>query len=40
MDPRKARKNLRKHKVPFAEATTIFGDLLAVTALDPDPLVE
>ena len=35
-DPKKASKNLRKHKVPFAEATTIFGDPLAVTAPDPD----
>jgi uncharacterized protein len=35
-DPKKARKNLRKHIVPFSEAATIFGDPLAVTAPDPD----
>lgn len=35
-DPKKAKKNLRKHTVSFAEAATIFGDPLAVTALDPD----
>ena len=35
-DPKKARKNLRKHKVPFPEAATIFGDPLAVTVPDPD----
>ena len=35
-DPQKAKKNLRKHGAPFAEAATIFGDPLAVTAPDPD----
>jgi uncharacterized DUF497 family protein len=35
-DQKKARRNLRKHKVPFAEAATIFGDPLAVTTRDPD----
>jgi len=35
-DPKKARKNLRKHKVPFPEVATIFGDPLAVTVPDPD----
>ena len=35
-DPEKAKKNLIKHGVPFAEAATIFGDPLAVTIPDPD----
>ena len=32
----KARSNLTKHGVSFDEATTVFGDLLAVTYLDPE----
>jgi uncharacterized DUF497 family protein len=35
-DPRKAAKNLRKHKVSFAEAATVFSDSLSATASDPD----
>ena len=35
-DPKKAAKNLRKHRVSFNEAATVFGDLLGITALDPD----
>ncbi|HLO16560.1 MAG TPA: BrnT family toxin [Anaerolineales bacterium] len=35
-DPRKAKTNLRKHGVSFAEAATIFGDELAMTVPDPD----
>jgi uncharacterized protein len=35
-DPRKARRNVRKHGVSFHEAATIFGDPLAVTFQDPD----
>jgi uncharacterized protein len=35
-DPRKARKNLRKHGVSFTEAGTVFGDDLASTVPDPD----
>jgi len=35
-DPRKAAGNLRKHKVSFAEAATVFGDPLGVTVHDPD----
>jgi hypothetical protein len=35
-DPRKAEENLRKHKVSFTEAATVFGDRLAVTDYDPD----
>jgi uncharacterized DUF497 family protein len=35
-DPRKAAQNLRKHKVSFSEATTVFGDDLSTTVYDPD----
>jgi uncharacterized DUF497 family protein len=35
-DPAKARQNRRKHRISFPEATTIFGDPLAVTYPDPD----
>jgi uncharacterized DUF497 family protein len=35
-DPTKAAKNLRAHRVPFDEATSVFGDRLAVTFADPD----
>ena len=35
-DPRKAEKNLRKHKVRFTEAATVFGDPLSMTTFDPD----
>ena len=33
-DERKARANLRKHKVDFADAATVFEDLRAVTVTD------
>lgn len=33
-DPRKATRNLRKHRVSFEEATTVFRDPLSVTAPD------
>ena len=39
-DPKKDAKNLRKHKVPFSEAATVFGDPLAVTMRDPDDSLE
>jgi uncharacterized DUF497 family protein len=39
-DPQKAAKNLRKHKVSFTEAATVFDDLLSVTAHDPDHSTE
>jgi len=32
----KARSNARKHRVPFMEATTVFGDPLAILTPDPD----
>ena len=35
-DDRKAATNLRKHRVPFSEAATVFGDPLAYTFSDPD----
>jgi len=35
-DPRKAELNLRKHGVGFPEASTVFGDPLAILLADPD----
>jgi uncharacterized DUF497 family protein len=35
-DEDKAARNLRKHKVAFTEAATVFGDPLSVTFPDPD----
>jgi hypothetical protein len=35
-DPKKAKRNLREHGVPFEEAATIFLDPLAMTYPDPD----
>lgn len=35
-DPAKARRNLRKHGVTFAEASSVFGDPLAAIISDPD----
>ena len=35
-DPEKAAHNLRKHKVSFTEAATVFGDFLSATVADPD----
>jgi hypothetical protein len=32
----KAESNFRKHGVPFDEATTVFGDPLALLMADPD----
>jgi uncharacterized DUF497 family protein len=39
-DPLKARLNLRKHRVSFAEAATVFGDTLSITIYDPDHSVD
>ncbi|MBI3894683.1 MAG: BrnT family toxin [Acidobacteria bacterium] len=39
-NPRKAAENLRKHKVSFQEAATVFGDLLSATVSAPDHSVE
>jgi uncharacterized DUF497 family protein len=33
---RKARQNLRKHRVDFTEASTVFADTLSITVPDPD----
>ena len=35
-DNRKAAKNLKKHRVSFREAASVFGDPLAITFEDPD----
>lgn len=35
-DPKKAAGNFRKHDVSFEEATTVFGDPLALLMDDPD----
>ncbi len=35
-DPKKARSNLRKHKVSFEEAATALSDSIAATGADPD----
>jgi len=35
-DPKKAKSNLRKHKVSFEEAATAMGDPMAATGADPD----
>ncbi len=35
-DPKKAKANLRKHKVTFEEAASVFLDPLAITFPDPD----
>lgn len=34
-DGAKARRNLKKHRVSFEEASTVFGDPLSVTIDDP-----
>ena len=34
-DPRKARRNLAKHRVSFEEASTVFGDPLTIDIDDP-----
>jgi uncharacterized protein len=40
-DPKKEILNQRKHKAPFHEAVTVFGDPLSVTVMDPDhPTIE
>lgn len=35
-DPKKASSNLREHRVAFEEASSVFGDPLAITFDDPD----
>jgi uncharacterized DUF497 family protein len=36
-DDNKAKANLKKHKVDFADAVTVFNDELAMTVEDVDP---
>jgi uncharacterized DUF497 family protein len=36
VDPAKATQNLKKHKVSFEEAASVFGDPMAYTFTDPD----
>jgi uncharacterized protein len=38
--PAKAAKNLSKHHVSFQEASTVFGDRLALTYVDPDHSID
>ncbi len=35
-DPAKAKRNLRKHRISFEEASSVFYDPLAATGADPD----
>jgi uncharacterized DUF497 family protein len=35
-NPKKAAANARKHRVKFDEAMTVFADVRAITAYDPD----
>lgn len=35
-DPAKAAHNLKKHKVSFEEAASVFGDSMSYTFADPD----
>ncbi len=35
-DSRKAQENLRKHRIEFSEASTVFADSLSITIPDPD----
>ncbi len=35
-NPNKAKVNIRKHKISFEEAATVFRDLAALTVFDPD----
>ncbi len=39
-DEKKAKENLRKHKVSFEEAETVFDDPLSITVVDPDHSTE
>lgn len=39
-DPDKAKTNLRKHRVSFDEAATVFGDVMSSTFPDPDHSIE
>ena len=40
IDPAKAALNLKKHRVSFEEAASVFGDPLAFTFADPDHSID
>lgn len=39
-DENKARINLRKHRVSFGEAASVFNDPFSITIVDPDHSIE
>ena len=39
-DNKKSAKNLKKYKVSFREAATVFGDPMAITFNDPDHSID
>ncbi|NJO17835.1 MAG: BrnT family toxin [Thioploca sp.] len=39
-NPQKAEINHNKHGISFDEATTVFGDTLSITYLDPDHSIQ
>jgi len=39
-DTEKEEENLRKHKISFGEAATVFGDALTITIRDPDHSID
>lgn len=39
-DARKATDNLRKHRISFDEASSVFGDPLSLTIPDPDSSID
>jgi len=39
-DPKKDLLNQRDHDITFQEATTVFGDALAITVSDPDHSID
>jgi uncharacterized protein len=39
-DPTKNKSNIRKHKIGFAEARSVFGDPLSITIPDPDHAID
>ena len=39
-DPKKEKANRRKHKIGFADASTVFGDPLSITIPNPDCIAD
>lgn len=39
-DEKKAKENIKKHRVSFEEAKTVFNDPLSVTIYDPDHSID